>query len=156
MSPRGVMAAANRGRISEDTPWAPPSVEEARIFQDKMHPRQPDGGKYDLWRTSTGRYALLGGFGKQLDLWDEVKGIRRRRTGGGGGVLSEGTGNINKMPSFSVRVVARRAVSTPRSPVYTYPFITCPELTGHRHEDVVSVRECETLGEGGGRASAGK
>lgn len=67
------MAAAVRGRVSEDTPWTAPSVEEARSFEGTIHPRRPEGGKFDTVDSKTGRYCFLGGCGEQLDLWDEVK-----------------------------------------------------------------------------------
>lgn len=73
-SPRGVMRAAVRGRISEDTPWNPPSMDAAREFESLMHLRRPEGGKFDATDLKTGRYCFLGGCGEQLDLWDEVKG----------------------------------------------------------------------------------
>lgn len=66
------MAAAVRGRISEDTPWEAPSVEEARSFEKAIHPRHPEGGKFKTIESKTGRYCFLGGCGEQLDLWDEV------------------------------------------------------------------------------------
>lgn len=72
VSPRGVMAAAERSRISEDTPWEPPSIEDARAFREALHPRRPESGKFDVCKATTGRYCFLGGCGEQLDLWDEV------------------------------------------------------------------------------------
>ncbi|CAN0053374.1 unnamed protein product, partial [Ectocarpus sp. 13 AM-2016] len=72
-SPRGVMNAAARGRISEDTPWEPPSMEEAKNFEDELHLRHPEGGKFDARGAAMGRYCFLGGCGEQLDLWDEGK-----------------------------------------------------------------------------------
>ncbi|CAN0060321.1 unnamed protein product, partial [Scytosiphon promiscuus] len=72
-SPRGVMDAAARGRISEDTPWVPPSIEVAMQFQDSLHLRHPEGGKFDARDVNMGRYCFLGGCGEQLDLWDEGK-----------------------------------------------------------------------------------
>eukprot|EP00904_Undaria_pinnatifida_P010629 jgi/Undpi1/6697/HiC_scaffold_20.g09176.m1 len=72
-SPRGVMRAAIRSRISEDTPWEAPSIEAAKAFQDAMHPRRPEGGKFDAETSTMGRYCFLGGCGEQLDLWDEGK-----------------------------------------------------------------------------------
>lgn len=71
-SPRGVMRAAIRSRISEDTPWERPSVKAAQVFQAAMHPRRPEGGKFDAKTSTMGRYCFLGGCGEQLDLWDEV------------------------------------------------------------------------------------
>ncbi|CAM9177431.1 unnamed protein product [Ascophyllum nodosum] len=72
-SPRGVLQAAARGRISEGTPWEPPSIEEAKKFRDEMHPRRPEGGRFNVIEARTGRYCFLGGCGEQLDLWDEGK-----------------------------------------------------------------------------------
>lgn len=72
-SPTGVMNAAVRGRISEDTPWQPPSVEVARRFEDELHLRHPGGGKFAVRGVNMGRYCFLGGCGAQLDLWDEVR-----------------------------------------------------------------------------------
>lgn len=66
------MRAAVRGRISEDTPWNPPSVVLAEEFENASHPRLPQGGKFDVTDSKTGRYCFLGGCGEQLDLWDEV------------------------------------------------------------------------------------
>lgn len=75
------MRAAVRGRISENTPWKPPSIEAAREFEVSMHPRRPEGGKFNAVESTMGRYCFLGGCGEQLDLWDEVK---RGGWGGGG------------------------------------------------------------------------
>lgn len=66
------MDAAARGRISEDTPWVPPSMEDAKKFQDNLHLRHPEGGKFDARDVKMGRYCFLGGCGEQFDLWDEV------------------------------------------------------------------------------------
>lgn len=73
VSPRGVAAAAHRGRISEDTPWEPPFEEVAKAFEDSLHPRRRGGGKFSVIEATTGRYCFLGGCGEQLDLWDEVR-----------------------------------------------------------------------------------
>lgn len=78
-SPRGVMRAAARGRISENTPWVPPSIEVARRFHDAIHPRLPDGDKFNFLKAKTGRFCFLGGCGEQLDLWDEVGAHNRGR-----------------------------------------------------------------------------
>lgn len=67
------MNAAARGRISEDTPWEPPSMEEAKNFEDELHLRHPEGGKFDVREAAMGRYCFLGGCGEQFDLWDEVR-----------------------------------------------------------------------------------
>ncbi|CAM9501712.1 unnamed protein product [Hapterophycus canaliculatus] len=72
-SPRGVMDAAGRGRVSEDLPWVPPSMEVAEHFQDSLHLRHPEGGKFDTRDVKMGRYCFLGGCGEQFDLWDEGK-----------------------------------------------------------------------------------
>lgn len=85
ISPRGVLAAAKRSAISEDTPWQPPSMEETKAFEDEMHLRAPEGGKFPLCASTTGRYCFLGGCGEQLDLWDEVS-----RADGAGGELCSG------------------------------------------------------------------
>eukprot|EP00903_Cladosiphon_okamuranus_P006559 g6407.t1 len=72
-SPRGVRNAAARSRISEDTRWEPPSLEVARQFEDELHLRHPQGGKFHAREVKMGRYCFLGGCGEQLDLWDEGK-----------------------------------------------------------------------------------
>lgn len=69
------MDAAVRGRISEDTPWEPPSMEDAKRFEDEHHPRHPSGGKFDARDANMGRYCFLGGCGEQFDLWDEVRRV---------------------------------------------------------------------------------
>lgn len=66
------MDAAARGRISEDTPWVPPSVEAAERCRDSLHLRHPEGGNFDARDVKMGRYCFLGGCGEQFDLWDEV------------------------------------------------------------------------------------
>lgn len=72
------MEAAERGRISEDTPWEPPSIAVAMRFEDALHLRHPGGGKFDLKDSTMGRYCFLGGCGEQFDLWDEVRGKRKK------------------------------------------------------------------------------
>ncbi|CAM9660424.1 unnamed protein product, partial [Choristocarpus tenellus] len=71
LSPRGVMAAAERGRVDEFTPWQKPDEAVAVAFRDSIHPRDPTGEKFNLKASTTGRYCTLGGCGEQLDLWDE-------------------------------------------------------------------------------------
>ena len=47
-------------------------MEEARVFEAAIHPRRPEGGKFNAETATMGRYCFLGGCGEQLDLWDEV------------------------------------------------------------------------------------
>ncbi|CAN0521505.1 unnamed protein product, partial [Ectocarpus sp. 12 AP-2014] len=48
-------------------------MEEAKLFEDELHLRHPEGGKFDAREAAMGRYCFLGGCGEQLDLWDEGK-----------------------------------------------------------------------------------
>jgi RNA recognition motif-containing protein len=66
------LAYRKRHRTILDFAWKPPSIEEAKLNADCVHPRDPYKNKFDFWHTSTGRHCFLfNELREQFDLWNE-------------------------------------------------------------------------------------
>lgn len=65
-------AFRQRHRTILDIPWKPPSISEAKLNADYVHPRDHHKRKFDYWQTSTGRHCcLFSELREQFDLWNE-------------------------------------------------------------------------------------